>query len=173
MTSCNETLNWLMGMDEKTKMEFIKGVLNCCTLEELKIVKLLVNYAEKRKRPIPRQAQKMRKKQRKLLESGTAAVVPASSSNVPVSAAAVQTPPKVMGPVFWWDKYAEEDVVAFDTELVILKTANNFGKNSPGTIAISDYAGDIIYSVILVYNLNLNICNIIILTFKHFNRYLI
>ncbi|XP_021960197.1 RNA exonuclease 4 [Folsomia candida] len=180
MSYPNEAFNWMRGTDEKSRMDFVREILACCSPGELKIVQKLVNTAQKRSRPIPRLGQKIR---RKLLASSSvssscvpvsassvpvspscvnvsASSVPVSPSCVPVSASSVPVSPSsapivpvassslLSSPrkVFWWEVYAESNIIAFDTEMVTLIQPIGNQKNSLGTVALVDYEGGIILS---------------------------
>jgi len=81
---------------------------------------------------------------------------PVSSSDVPVSLPNI---PKLANTCsasevgYWWEKYSKVDILAFDTEQVTLHELDARGKHiqAPGTIAIVNYDGNILYSVIKTF----------------------
>jgi hypothetical protein len=129
----------MRGTDEDSRIGFIKEILRCCpTLEELKIVQSMTNIAQKRKRDKPRLAQKLKRKKATELPTEEGSFVPVSALAVPAS--------ETFGEKYWWEDFSEEQIVAFDTELVTLHKLNEKGKHihSPGSVGVVDFIGNII-----------------------------
>jgi hypothetical protein len=101
---------------------------------------LLVN-AKKRKCPFLRLAQQQRRKLEKELAPASTPVAPASTPVTPTSSQST----------FWWQEYTREEVLAFDTEMVtLLEKKDGKHVNRPATVALVNYDGIVVYSVIIM-----------------------
>lgn len=146
MSFLNQTLNWMQAQERDAKLDYLREILRCCTQDELRGLKGLINIAEKRSRSRPRLAQEIRRK----AAPKPAHLAPAVVASVPDLAAPVST--AVAGPKnegFWWEDYRQEDIIAFDVEFVTLLQKNSKGKhiNAPATVAISNYDEKVYWTV--------------------------
>lgn len=118
----------MQGQERDVKLNYFRELLRCCSRDELRGLKGLINIAEKRSRPQPRLTQI--KRRRSHLTSVSAA--PVSSVAAPVSAETEEG--------YWWEEFKQE-VVSFDVEMVTLFEKGEDGKhiNAPATVAVSDY----------------------------------
>lgn len=138
----DQVLNWFAAANEAQRLSYLKELLSCCPLGELKPLQSILNNTKKRKSPFPRNYAK-KLKLREANGDGD------GGEGVPESTHVVPEPPSKPEPKCWWEIFNEDDIVAMDCEMVHLHKTDGAGKHilEAATVSIVKLDGTEIYQV--------------------------